>query len=149
MTRDATAGVGVTFVDMFSVGQGGGEGEGGVGGGCVQQLAHLFGVVEKFAADAAAAAAAPAPPCANCCFIIDGIHELLMCVCPHLIQCKNVTFCAYRAAAARSSWVCCCCSCVACASAAAAAGWCVCRSGVMMLPMCAARARRWCCGVQL
>jgi hypothetical protein len=80
---ESPAGVGVTFVDMFSA-------EGGEGGS-KKRLLHVYGIVERFVRDAAAAAAAePSTPGACCCFVIDGIHELLMCA-PLFTRCKTVT----------------------------------------------------------
>ena len=79
---------GVTFIDMFSsTAGGGGDREGG--GGAVERLSELYDLVERFVCDAAAAIAADAAAAdaaagsssassASCCFIIDGIHELLM-----------------------------------------------------------------------
>ncbi len=74
------AAAGVTFVDMFSGGDvGGGDGD------CKQKLMKLYETVEAFVCNAAAAAAvdssAAAPPSSSAlsCFIIDGMHELLMC----------------------------------------------------------------------
>ncbi len=79
---------------MFS---GEGELEGGEGDSKMRLL-HVYGMVERFVRDAAAATAAdesssavvPSPPSARCCFVIDGIHELLMCA-PLLAHCKTVT----------------------------------------------------------
>jgi hypothetical protein len=76
---------GVTFVDMFSCG-GGDE-----SGSAVKRLQALYDVVERFvcdAADAANAADAADASSASCCFIIDGIHELLMCALPSSFHAK-------------------------------------------------------------
>jgi hypothetical protein len=89
---DAAGAAGVTFVDCFSVG---GQEAAAVmsdGSSCIEQLQALYAVVERFVRNAAAGdAAAQSPSGACCCFVIDGIHELLMYTvpCPETLIKRN------------------------------------------------------------